>query len=73
MRQKKTATLEEEDGEVTTGWMKINSGILKPPKVGLGNTQRPFDTENTTRGIMREAISAPPPETTTTRIPSEPT
>ena len=73
VRQKKTATLEEEDGEVTTGWMKINSGILKPPKVGLGNTQRPFDTENTTRGIMREAISAPPPETTTTRIPSEPT
>ena len=73
VRQKKTATLEEDDGEVTTGWMKINSGILKPPKVGLGNTQRPFDTKNTTRGIMREAISAPPLETTTTRIPSEPT
>ena len=51
--------------------MKINSGILKPPKVG--NTQRPFDNTENTTNTMKEAISAEPATTTKPRIPSEPT
>ena len=71
VRQKKTATLEENEEEVGNGWMKINSGILKPPKVG--NTQRPFDNTENTTNTMKEAISAEPATTTKPRIPPEPT
>ena len=72
VRQKKTATLEEhENDQVTTGWMKINSGILKPPAAPVPSTP---NTENTTE-IMTEAISATVDVATTAkpRIPSEPT
>ena len=70
-----------EDNQVTSGWMKLDSGILKPPlprkpvvDVIQANTATATTVENTT-DIMTKAITEAMTTTTTTtpRIPSEPT
>ena len=85
VRQKKMADsleLESNDNQVTSGWMKLDSGILKPPQprpseavadVIKANTEATI-VENTT-DIMTKAITEAMTTTTTTtpRIPSEPT
>ena len=82
VRQKKMADSLEEaesnDNQVTSGWMKLDSGILKPPSkpvsVIKANTEDTSVVENTT-DIMTKAITEAIMTTTTTtpRIPSEPT
>lgn len=85
-REKKTASSAPSNGDsATTGWMKLDSGILKPPPASLqeevGITSSP-DSEarkaedlpvmNATGEVAPTAAAAPAFETTTV-VPNEPT
>ena len=71
VRQKKTADRVDQNtnNQVGSGWLKLDSGILKPPTIIEANTE---NTAGNTSDIMESEITTMK-STTTARIPSEPT